>query len=1066
MILTGDRVVTNNEKMDEVTSSHQNEQKSSYPKRSSVVELWRKREGAIRSAANTTNIIPSPSAKSYILSAEEVEEKLSIDNIKFEEENIECNHHQHQHQHQLIGSPQHSEQDSRLYNEKIASNSNNLRYDDDDNAGNSRKIVASDSERNEPESPAVATETNDNNNTDGSGNVDLGKKQVVVVSTPPARRSNIRDSWKKRAVNSTPPLPSPPQHPSTPNRKAMSINTPCSPVILYNDQSTDSPSNCSSPVLLDDIDRQQSLDASLNSSPIVVESTTTTTTTTTSPSGKRSGIRNSSWRNRGGSIGSINSTTSTTNSVTKSIIDEHHTTADGTSNVVNETPPSNNSINNNATSSPSSSAFDELKSKWAKFGVTQYQPPHPTSTKSLPSQVTNTSSTPIKSFSRTVPPPSDGNYVITNQLTETTQKEQEEEEEEVDIKSPSKINFRPKIPDSSSVNKPIKNELVVVTGEGSSPSSNISSAENNKSKFSPKFGGGHTSNISRVDNLRKINTSSSSPEKRIQKNSIGSDSKVTTKSSPSSSSSSSPLASKAIAMGSSRLASRRKLDSKGLRSKYTRRQNSATTSSTTSNTDEQSLDMTKKNSSATNSSADDFIPVKQSIAATTSFVSAEQSINHSSLPSSAEQELVPSFPLDESIQDDSTNLYNAATIPTKVIERSEELNTKDRVSHSFVPIQSQYETVNRLSTETNGGVMTKSTLVSPKSNSTDALNSFIAVSKFKSNSSSTYPKTQNNQQQNPNNNNKVDRASFDDSWSSSASNSRGEGSGEVRNQNYSNSNSRSSLNSRASRKLRDIRQRQQQARNSRNEVQDKINDESSKELNTEVLTNESQQKNNDVSSPELTMKASVPHDEVNHSLDDNVLQPQPLLESPSQTPQIIDSRPSVPTPIIRRTKTNESCASSLISMDESTALSPSLCSETTYDNSQMHITTESATIAGETRDSQATRDSSQRSRLIVSDADRMVPDEFVSEKNANVESFKTAYESTSFGQIAKDMTEQASSVLGIDILNSGMQNTLNKLVLGDVFGQKKITRKKVPKRRVPSPVEEVAIEVEYVADSD
>ena len=1024
MIFTGDRVATNDEKMDEVTSS-QDEQKSSYSKRSSVVELWRKREGAIRSS-NTTNKNTSPSpSKSTIISAaeeEEEEEKLPINSNKFEEEKKQYNHQQHQHQ--QIGSSQHSEQDSRQHNEKSASDSN-LRYDnddddddDDDDDNNSKKNIASDSERNEPES-AITTGNNDSNNTGDGGNGNIGKKQGVVVVSAPARRSNIKNSWKKKAVNSSP------QHPSTPDRKAIHIDTtPCSPVILYNEQPTElAPSNCCNPVVvvIDDVDRQ-SLDSSLNnSSPIVVESTTatTTTTTTTSPSVKRSGIRNSSWRNRGGSIGSINSTTSTTNSV-KPIIDEQQAAKDDN---VNETPPSNS--NNNATSSPSSSAFDELKSKWAKFGV-QQQPSHPTSTKSLPSQATTTT-TPTKSFPRTVPP-SDGNHVVTNQLTDET------------------------------------NELVIVTGEGSSPTSNISSAENNKSKFSKP------TKISRVKNLRKINTSSSIPDNRIQKSSIGLDSKVTTKSSPSSSPS--PLASKAVSMGSSRLASRRKLDSKGLRSKYTRRQTSAT-SSTTSNTDEESLDITTKNSSATNSSADDLIPIEQSsIAVTTSFVSAEQSVHHSLLPSSAEKEFVPSFPLDESLQDNSLNLYNTAataTTTTKVIGKSEELNTRDHPSHSFVPIQSQYESTDRRSTGTNGGEMTKSTLLSPQSNSTDALNNFIAVSKFKSNSPIIYPKTQNNQQQNPNNN-EVDRTSCDDSWSSSASNSRREGSGENCNQNYTN-NSRSPFNSRASRKLREIRQRQQQLRNSRIEGQDNTSDESSKELNTEVLTNESQN-NNVVSSSELTTKASVPHDEANHSLDDscpsyNVLQPQPLLDSPIQTPRIVDSRPSVSTPIIQRTKTNESCASSLISMDESTAVSPSIYSETTNDNSHMmHSTAESATIGGETRDSQTTRDSSQRSRLIVPDADRMVPEEFVSEKDANVESFKTAYETTSFEQIAKDMTEQASSVLGIDILNNGMQNTLNELGLGDVFRQKKTTRKKIPKRRVPSPVEEVAIEVEYVADSD
>jgi len=223
-------------------------------------------------------------------------------------------------------------------------------------------------------------------------------------------------------------------------------------------------------------------------------------------------------------------------------------------------------------------------------------------------------------------------------------------------------------------------------------------------------------------------------------------------------------------------------------------------------------------------------------------------------------------------------------------------------------------------------------------------------------------------------------------------------------------------------------------------------------------------------SKEFDMKASVSHRAI-FSLDvscqpDYSAQPKSRIESPVQTPQHVDSRPPASSPTIRRTRTNDSFGSSIISMDESTALSPSLCSETTYSNSQMHstyaseFTTGSASIAGESKNS-------QKSPLhdVVPDADKMVPEEFVSEKNTNVDSFKTAVERTSIGQLAKDMTEEASSVLGLDIFNSGMQNAINKLVLGDVFQQKKTRPKKLPKR-APSPIEEVAIEVEYVADSD
>ena len=102
---------------------------------------------------------------------------------------------------------------------------------------------------------------------------------------------------------------------------------------------------------------------------------------------------------------------------------------------------------------------------------------------------------------------------------------------------------------------------------------------------------------------------------------------------------------------------------------------------------------------------------------------------------------------------------------------------------------------------------------------------------------------------------------------------------------------------------------------------------------------------------------------------------------------------------------------------------------------------------------------------VVPDANEMIPDEFVSEKDLNVESFKTAYDKTSFGQIANDMRVEASSLFGENFLNEvneGVHSAINQMGLGDFFQTNTSTKPK----RAPSPVEEVAIEVEYMADSD
>lgn len=110
---------------------------------------------------------------------------------------------------------------------------------------------------------------------------------------------------------------------------------------------------------------------------------------------------------------------------------------------------------------------------------------------------------------------------------------------------------------------------------------------------------------------------------------------------------------------------------------------------------------------------------------------------------------------------------------------------------------------------------------------------------------------------------------------------------------------------------------------------------------------------------------------------------------------------------------------------------------------------------------QAKGDQMSPLHAVVPDVKGMVPDKFVSEKNVNVESFRIAYERTSFEQIANDMKEEATSLLGMDILNKGVHSAINSLGLGDMF---QISPTKTI-RKAESPVEEIAIEVEYVADS-
>lgn len=106
----------------------------------------------------------------------------------------------------------------------------------------------------------------------------------------------------------------------------------------------------------------------------------------------------------------------------------------------------------------------------------------------------------------------------------------------------------------------------------------------------------------------------------------------------------------------------------------------------------------------------------------------------------------------------------------------------------------------------------------------------------------------------------------------------------------------------------------------------------------------------------------------------------------------------------------------------------------------------------------------------------IVADEFVTESNANVDAFASTFQALSLDQIAKDLREEASSVFeGVNFkkfssdLNEGVaaaqkswNASISKMVGREVFKRKAVALR----RGAASPVEEIAIEVEYVEDPE
>ncbi|KAL3916083.1 MAG: hypothetical protein SGILL_005340 [Bacillariaceae sp.] len=197
---------------------------------------------------------------------------------------------------------------------------------------------------------------------------------------------------------------------------------------------------------------------------------------------------------------------------------------------------------------------------------------------------------------------------------------------------------------------------------------------------------------------------------------------------------------------------------------------------------------------------------------------------------------------------------------------------------------------------------------------------------------------------------------------------------------------------------------------------------------------------------------------------------QDAWEEPSTPKNAAETSVSIPS---SRTRGRNRSYYSPASPDPSSTVSPSLCSETSFSTSHVQSTNGS----GYTNESDLQKEGKLpplKSTLhdVVPDADQMIPDEFVSEKNASVQSFQSAYESMSLEQIANDMKEEATSALSMNFLNQEFLNkgmyaageSLNKLVAG-MTSEKRQQQHRLIKRAV-SPVEEVAIEVEFIADSE
>lgn len=145
-------------------------------------------------------------------------------------------------------------------------------------------------------------------------------------------------------------------------------------------------------------------------------------------------------------------------------------------------------------------------------------------------------------------------------------------------------------------------------------------------------------------------------------------------------------------------------------------------------------------------------------------------------------------------------------------------------------------------------------------------------------------------------------------------------------------------------------------------------------------------------------------------------------------------------------------------------------------------TYDSETISTTTQTVESEAYSKKESGGLTPTAETMVTDKFVEASNANVEAFASSLQAISLGQIANDVSDVIS---GVDLksLNEGVAAATHHLNEGMAAASLSISaaseslskivasltpKSKQPDRveRVPSLIEEIAIEVEYVEDSD
>jgi hypothetical protein len=102
-------------------------------------------------------------------------------------------------------------------------------------------------------------------------------------------------------------------------------------------------------------------------------------------------------------------------------------------------------------------------------------------------------------------------------------------------------------------------------------------------------------------------------------------------------------------------------------------------------------------------------------------------------------------------------------------------------------------------------------------------------------------------------------------------------------------------------------------------------------------------------------------------------------------------------------------------------------------------------------------------------AKAIVTDQFVSESHINVDAFTSTFRAMSLGQLAMDLKEEANTVFEVVDFKKLSSDLNQGMVAASKFVGIEAFQKRTPPSRgggATSPVEEMAIEVEYVEDPE